>query len=215
VVLSGEVFHPRTAPRYAAWHSAMLAIGTALGLVAPLCIAAAEFSVVLVETPVGAAEYISIEGDVDVGDWSQFSRLLRKSPGTIGVLLRSNGGSADDGLAIAKLIFDRGLSTMVTGSCHSVCAVMFLAGRDRFITPTATLSVHSAYKQLGDWVVEDSIVNATVAWFIGHMGYPLPLARLWVSTPSDRMAPITVEMNDKLKLGFTVIDDPAMIVAQD
>ena len=175
---------------------------------------AAELSLVLVQTPNGVVRYVSLKNDVVVGDWSKFTRLLRKNPDVAGVLLASNGGSADDGLAIAKHVFEHGLGTMVTGSCHSVCAVIFLAGRDRYITSTARVTVHSAYKQLGDWVVEDDITNGTVAWFIGHMGYPLPLARLWVSTPTDEIAPITLEMNDKLKLGFHVIPaQPPAIVA--
>jgi hypothetical protein len=95
---------------------------------------------------------------------------------------------------------------MVTDACHSVCTIIFLAGEARYLAVDADLTVHSAYKQLADWVVEDHLANGTVAWFIGHMGYPLPLAKLWVSTPSDEMAPITLEMNDKLQLGFTVVE---------
>ena len=172
---------------------------------------AAELTVVIVESPAGAARYVAVENDIEQGDWSKFTRLLRQNPEVSGVWLRSDGGSADDGLAIAKHIFHNGLDTMVTGACHSVCAVMFLAGHDRFISREAILTVHSAYRQLGDWVVEDEMVNGTVAWFIGHMGYPLPLARLWVTTRSDKVAPITLEMNETLDLGFTVIDTVSIV----
>lgn len=189
-------------------------IAAGLSLLASLPAAAADLSIVLVETPAGVARYVDLEGDLELGDWSKFVKLLRRNPDAAGVLLQSNGGSADDGLAIAKHVFEHGLDTMVTGTCHSVCAVMFLAGRVRYITPGATLTVHSAYRQLGDWVVEDHAANATVAWFIGHMGYPLSLARLWVSTRSDDAAAITIEMNAKLKLGFTVIDQVAAAVAE-
>ncbi len=183
-------------------------------MLVPVAANAADLSVVLVDTPAGLARYVYLENDVDEGDWSKFVKLLRQNPEVSGVLLRSNGGAADDGLAIAKHIFEHGLGTMVRGTCHSVCAVMFLAGRERFITLGARLTVHSAYRQLGDWVVEDHNANGTVAWFIGHMGYPLPLARLWVSTPSDEVSPITIEMNEKLKLGFTIIDDVATVAAE-
>lgn len=181
----------------------------------PVTVDAADLSLVLVETPSGSARYIYVENDLSEGDWWRFTKLLRQNPEVTGVLLRSNGGAADDGLAIAKHIFEHGLSTMVTAACHSVCAVMFLAGRERFITRWANLTVHSAYKQLGNWVVEDHIANGTVAWFIGHMGYPLPLAQLWVSTPSDKVAPITFEMNEKLKLGFTIIEGVPTTIAEE
>jgi hypothetical protein len=165
----------------------------------------AQLSIIDVDRPEGRQSYLALDGDIEIGDWWKFVKLLRQNPATSGVLLRSNGGSADDGLAIAKHVYEHGLTTMVTGTCHSVCAIIFLAGRERYLTVDASLSVHSAYKQIADWVVEDHVANGTVAWFIGHMGYPLQLARLWVTTDSEDMAPITLEMNDKLGLGFTVI----------
>lgn len=165
----------------------------------------AQLSIIDIDRPEGRQPYLELSGEIEVGDWWRFVRLLKQHPGTSGVLLRSEGGSADDGLAIARHVYENRLDTMVTEACHSVCAIIFLAGRERYLTVDARLTVHSAYKQLADWVVEDHLANGTVAWFIGHMGYPLPVAKLWVSTAADEMAPITLEMNDKLKLGFTVI----------
>ena len=165
----------------------------------------AQLSIVDVDRPEGRQSYLQLSGEIEIGDWWKFVRLLKQNPSTSGVWLHSDGGSADDGLAIAKHVYEHRLDTMVTDTCHSVCTIIFLAGSDRYLTVDARLTVHSAYKQLADWVVEDHLANSTVAWFIGHMGYPLPIARLWVSTGSDQMAPITLEMNDKLKLGFTVI----------
>lgn len=165
----------------------------------------AQLSIIDVDRPEGRQSYLELSGDIEVGDWWKFVRLLKRHPSTTGVWLRSEGGSADDGLAIARHVYEHRLDTMVTDACHSVCTIIFLAGSERYLTVDARLTVHSAYKQRADWVVEDHLANGTVAWFIGHMGYPLPIAKLWVSTASNEMAPITLEMNDKLKLGFTVI----------
>jgi len=165
----------------------------------------AELSIIDLDSPEGRQPYLVLEGSIEVGDWWRFVRLLKQNPGISGVLLRSDGGSLDDGLAIAKRVYESHLDTMVTEACRSVCAIIFLAGEKRYLTANANLTVHGAYKRIADWVVEDHLANGTVAWFIGHLGYPLPVARLWVSTASDEMAPITLEMNDKLKLGFTVI----------
>lgn len=165
----------------------------------------AQLSIINLDSPEGRQSYLELAGEIEVGDWWKFVGLLKQNPATSGVLLRSQGGSADDGLAIARHVYEHRLDTMVTEACHSVCTIIFLAGKQRFLTADARLTVHSAYKQLADWVVEDHHANGTVAWFIGHMGYPLPVAKLWVSTASNEMAPITLEMNDELKLGFTVI----------
>ncbi|WP_439599611.1 hypothetical protein [Devosia sp.] len=187
-------------------HLPALALSLLLALSIPMGAAfPAQLSIIPIDRPEGRQSYLELSGDIEVGDWWKFAKLLRQNPSISGVLLRSDGGSADDGLAIAKHVYENRLDTMVTDACHSVCAIIFLAGRQRYLTVDARLSVHSAYKQLAGWVVEDHLANGTVAWFIGHMGYPLAVARLWVSTASDQMAPITLEMNDKLKLGFIVI----------
>lgn len=170
---------------------------------------ASPLSVVEVLTPTGLEDYVSIEGDVELGDSTKFLKLMRKGEHIAGVMLHSDGGSLDDGLAIAKFIYEHELDTMVTRNCHSVCAIMFLAGKERFIADGASLTFHSAYKQIGDWVIADNHANGTVAWFLGHMGYPLALARLWMNTPSSDAAPITLQMNEELGLGFTVVDQTA------
>lgn len=168
---------------------------------------AADMSVLEVSQPEGAGRYLRITGDIELGDWRRFVKLLAAEPGVRGVWLESDGGSADDGLAIAKHVYTHRMDTLVRdAACHSVCAVIFLAGANRYMTADARLTVHSAYKELAGWVVEDDIANGTVAWFIGHMGYPVQLARLWVSTDVDSTAAITPEMNERWKLGFTVIE---------
>lgn len=166
---------------------------------------AAQLSTSTVETPRGQAVYVVVQDDIEIGDSGRFFRLLRQNPAVSGVMLHSLGGSADDGLAIAKYVFEHKLDTMVTSACHSICAIMFLAGNQKFLAVDAAITFHTAYKQIGDWVVVDHPANGTIAWFLGHMGYPLPLARLWVSTPTDEATPITLEMNDDLGLGFTII----------
>ena len=100
---------------------------------------------------------------------------------------------------------------MVAENCHSACAIIFLAGKDRYLAAEASLTLHRAYKKINDWVVDDDNANGTVAWFIGYMGYPLPLARLWFNTGSDNSAPVTLEMSSELKLGFTELEVPPLL----
>lgn len=173
----------------------------ALGTVHPAM--AATLAVTSMDVLGEPRTYLTLEGDIVEGDWWQFTKAMRANPSISGVLLSSDGGSLDDGLAIAKHIYSHGLDTMVTSACHSVCAIMFLAGKARYMAADASLSVHSAYRQLGDWIVEDDQANIRVAWFIGQMGYPLKLAEIWSSTRSNASAPISTEMNDKLKLGLS------------
>lgn len=180
---------------------------------------AARLFLAAVDTPDGPRTYLGIDGEIEVGDWRRFTKAMKTQPDISGVLLSSEGGSLDDGLAIAKHIHGANLDTMVVSRCHSVCAIMFLAGRERRLAPDALLTVHSAYRQLGDWVVEDDQANVRVAWFLGQLGYPLKLAELWSGTRSAEAAPISATMNDKLELGLSYINPAAaswsVLVAAD
>lgn len=181
----------------------LLALLALLSLATTLPATAAEMSV---HTPAGARATIFIEGTIAVGDWSRFMKLLRAHPEVAAVALGSEGGSLDDGLAIARQIHERGLDTALVAGCHSVCSTMFLAGAQRFVPPDFRLSVHSAYKQIGSFTARDEHANDTVAWFLGKMGYPLALARLWNDTAPEDAARITWAHNDKWALGFQPID---------
>lgn len=165
----------------------------------------ANLSLTSVEAAGGPRTYLAIDGEIEVGDWRRFTRAMRDHPAISGILLSSEGGSLDDGLAIAKHIHNSSLDTLVVRQCHSVCAIMFLAGRHRHIATDAQLTFHSAYKQLGDWVVEDDQANVRVAWFLGQLGYPLKLAEIWSTTRSLEATPISVEINDKLRLGLSYV----------
>jgi hypothetical protein len=152
-------------------------------------------------------DYLRVDGTIELGDWSRFMRELRAHPGISGVALSSDGGSLDDGLAIAKQVYERSMDTILVDSCHSVCAVIFLAGHSRYAPLEFRLSVHTAYKQIADWTVRDHIANGTVSWFLGHMGYPLALARLWVGTESSGAAEISWDLNDKWQLGLQLLPE--------
>lgn len=184
----------------------MLALLALLPLASVLPAAAAEISVHHIVTSAGPGPVLFIEGPIAVGDWSRFMKLLRAHPDVAAVALASDGGSLDDGLAIARQVRERGLDTALVATCHSVCSIIFLAGAERFVPPDFRLSVHSAYKQIGNFTARDDRANDTVAWFLGSMGYPLALARLWNDTAPEAAASITWAHNDKWDLGFQPID---------
>ncbi len=183
----------------------MLALLALLPLATLQPAAAAEIGVHHLVTRDVTRPAIFIEGPIAVGDWSRFMKLLRTHPEVAAVALGSEGGSLDDGLAIARQIHERGLDTALIADCHSVCSIMFLAGAGRFMPPDVRLSVHSAYRQVGSFIARDEQANDTVAWFLGAMGYPLALARLWNDTAPEDAATITWAHNDKWDLGFQPI----------
>jgi hypothetical protein len=178
---------------------------SSLQVAAPL---AASIDVVWLAPQSESQKYVRVEGDIEIGDWSHFMKLMKLHPDIAGVAVSSEGGSLDDGLAIAKQIFDRKLDTVLLDFCHSACAVMFLAGHTKYVVRNYRLTVHTAFKQIADWTVRDHVANGTVTWFLGHMGYPLGLAKLWVAPGEQEAAPITWAMSDKWQLDFTAMQEP-------
>lgn len=131
---------------------------------------AATFEVEELTTSGPSRSYIHVRGELRQGEFTDFFRLVRRQEQLGGVLLDSPGGSFDDGVAIAKYVYEQQLDTVVLRQCHSVCAVIFLAGRQRYLRHDAVVSLHNAYKELAGWVVVDHSANGAVAWFLGHMG---------------------------------------------
>jgi len=96
---------------------------------------AGTLEIMKVRMPEGVQTYIAIRDEIELGDWSKFFRLVRQAPGVSGIILNSPGGSVDDGLAIAKYVYGHKLDTLADGACGSICAIIFLSGENRFLTP--------------------------------------------------------------------------------
>jgi hypothetical protein len=64
------------------------------------------------------------------------------------VNLRSSGGSFLGGLRIAEIIRSEKLATFVGPNemCASVCAIIWLAGKERYVTNTSLIGFHSVYE---------------------------------------------------------------------
>lgn len=98
-----------------------------------------------IQSPVHAADIkntddklcaFSLEGTISTGDTDHLSAIISRSridpydERTGSLCLRSDGGSYAEGLSIAELVFNRGLSTVIKygSECYSACAIIFMAG---------------------------------------------------------------------------------------
>jgi rhodanese-related sulfurtransferase len=90
-----------------------------------------------------------VSGRVD-DDIRQFQEhLTNKAIDTI-VFVNSPGGSLHTALRVAEMIANRGVNTVVAGSCQSACSVMFLGGRERrfsdaFPAAATFIGIHGAH----------------------------------------------------------------------
>jgi hypothetical protein len=91
-----------------------------------------------------AAGLIVVTGDLEFGTARSVRAALDANPSLRTVRLESRGGRVAEGLALGKLLRDRGVDTLVTGECSSACVTAFAGGARRMITPQARLGLHSA-----------------------------------------------------------------------
>jgi hypothetical protein len=82
-----------------------------------------------------------LRGRVGPGMRNQFARVRDRAGKR--VILTSAGGSASDGIAIAELIRDAHMHTVVRGACYSSCAnYLFFAGVTKTVEPGGLLGFH-------------------------------------------------------------------------
>lgn len=106
-----------------------------------------------------------LDGPISVGDANQLATAISRSridasdERTSSLCLRSNGGSYAEGLKLAEVVFNRGLSTVIEygSECYSACAIIFMAGvmseREapmRKLSVGGILGFHAPYLRMPD-----------------------------------------------------------------
>ena len=109
-------------------------------------------------------------------------------------------------MVIAGIVNEERLDTFILNNkvCFSICAPIFFSGSRKFIQKDAMLGVHPAHEGTSDKKSAEG--NALVAWYFGRLGYDIGLVELWISADSKSLNYITADINQKLGLGITSID---------
>lgn len=109
----------------------------------------------------------NLEGQIVSGDFDTFARLVQRNlPGfdqydqrTSSLCLKSPGGSFSEGVKIAELVYQRGMTTVIEygSECFSACAIIFMAGTSkdqllpqRMLSAGGILGFHAPYLSMPD-----------------------------------------------------------------
>jgi Clp protease len=87
---------------------------------------------------------ITLSGLIGPDDAETFKVKAQVFPGKATAILNSPGGNLLAAFAIGEFIQLRGWSTYVTGECDSACALIWLGGAQRLMTPNAKIGFHAA-----------------------------------------------------------------------
>jgi hypothetical protein len=121
-------------------------------------------------------------------DITTFATLaaVQKKPAI--VFLDSMGGMTWTGLRIGKVIQGYGFSTAVADGtvCSSSCALIWLAGKERFMAPTSRVGFHAASTAGNPGVEVSSYGNAVIGAYLYEIGLKEPTTIIYLTKASPQ-----------------------------
>lgn len=148
-------------------------------------------------------------GEISAGDAPKFREIAYRRASNI-VILDSPGGNLNAGLEIAQTVRELGLTTAVpaTAGCYSACALIWVAGTNRYMSRSAQIGFHAAYFRENGIAKETGVGNARVGAFLTRIGLPESAVIYMTVAPPDDFAPLTPEVARKIGVEFSYFDPP-------
>ncbi|MFT3691446.1 hypothetical protein [Paenirhodobacter sp.] len=109
----------------------------------------------------------------------------------------------DAGISIGAQIAIRGFTNLVLDGegCHSICAVIWVSGVRRYMSPDADIRVHAAY-----WVEdskESGVANARIGAYLNELGLSrVAIEYFTTARPGEELLPVTPEIAQAWTLTF-------------
>jgi len=164
----------------------------------------------------GESAIIFLDGEVNEAMATAFYKAT-DSVSHATVILQSPGGYVEYGLNIAARIAIKGYATaVIDSSCASMCSIIWLAGERRYMTDSAEILVHAAYKFINQGGAEIAAVsgsaNAEIGAFLGRLGLSREAIRYVTSAdPNEAMNPITPSVANVLGIDFILASGESLV----
>ncbi len=150
---------------------------------------------------------IRLWGETDETSFDTFIQEANQATGNVIVSLSGPGGFVEPGLRIAKIIQDRNFATVVEPGkqCASICAVMFLSSRAKFMSRFGTVDVHSVYNLDSDTgtAYRSFEGNQDIANILRLVDVPEDIIYYIQSGPPESSYPISPKIARSMGLNFT------------
>jgi hypothetical protein len=159
---------------------------------------------------VGGQEWdtvIRLWGATDEVSFAKFQQEADQAIGKVVVSLSGPGGFVGAALKISRIIQDRDFATVVEPGkqCGSMCAVVFLSSRHRFMTRFGTVDVHSVYQRDGVTGERHKFFggNKIVADILRRSEVPQDIIYYIESGDPDEFLPLSPKIARNMGLVFT------------
>lgn len=150
-------------------------------------------------------DVVIIKGQIEPGDDDHFKRIAVASNAGL-VVLESPGGSLPPALEIGRTIQLKGFGTYVPdgSTCTSACALIWVAGSTRFLSPNSRVGFHASYRDNNGRLEEVGVANAMVGRYLTLLNLPeraiffatsaSPTSVTWVDTRQSNSGGISYEI---------------------
>jgi hypothetical protein len=128
---------------------------------------------------------LSMSGVMGPGSYREFRRVLRRAEPDL-IVLEGPGGVLGEAILIADEVRKRGIATAVgpNDRCASACAIVFLAGRTKYMGRGAKVGLHSATFVDGQ---ADPEATGVMAAYLAELGVPESTLRRMAMTAPDHI----------------------------
>ena len=142
-----------------------------------------------------------LSGVIGPGSYRKFHRIVRQAKPDL-IVLEGPGGVLGEAILIAHEIRRRGIPTVVRPNavCASGCAIMFLAGRSKYMGKGAKLGLHSASFLDGEM---DPEATGVMAAYLAEVGVPSITLRRMAMTGPDHIRWLT--RSEQMAIGIKVL----------
>lgn len=145
---------------------------------------------------------ITVLGNITAEDGAAFERKTDALSGAYLVALESPGGNVLSALRIGERIRLRGWNAWVTRSCYSACALAWLGGAHRVMSPEAKVGFHAASVE----GKETGAGNAIVGSYLTRLGYSYNAILFATSARPEAMSLLTPQKARDVGIPVVVID---------
>ena len=158
---------------------------------------------------------IIVSGNIVSGDEKTFRRISLEHDHAV-VLLNSMGGALGPALSIGEAIRLREYVTVVpSGSvCASACALVWLAGEHRALSPSGKVGFHASYYEENGQLIETGVGNAVIGHYLSRLNLPERAVIFATSSSPRQITWLDAASRDSSGIPFDVFSDTSAAAPQ-
>lgn len=154
----------------------------------------------------GGLFFVLVSGPIERQDAEKFFEKTSHINRAV-VLLNSPGGQVLEALAIGRAIRSKGFATAVPDQtlCVSACALIWLAGTQRFAEDSSVVGFHAAYVVKNGQQRETGVGNALIGAYLNELGFSQQAVVFVTSAPPEGIERLDRIKGQRIGIGFSSV----------